>query len=344
MKKIFVKSVNWVGDAVLVTPTLRVLRRVFPEAEVTLLARPSVADVFEANPDIDRLWVADERGSTRRFREIAARVRRERFDLGIALPNSFASALLLAMGRTRRRLGYKRDGRGFLLTDAVKPTPEILKVHEVEYYLNLLSGFCDLEAQTRELVVRPAPDTDRLVRKALEKEGFFDEALKDAPLMGISPGAAFGTAKRWLPKRFATVANHLTEKYGARVLVLGSESERDVGEEIARAAKCPVTILSGAIPLRVAIALMNRLRLFITNDSGAMHLAAAIGVPVVAVFGPTKPENTSPYHPRAVVVRHEDVDCPDHPCMSRHCSRENTCMRSVLVEDVVRAVDKQMEE
>ena len=159
MKKIFVKSVNWVGDAVLVTPTLRVLRRVFPEAEVTLLARPSVADVFEANPDIDRLWVADERGSTRRFREIAARVRRERFDLGIALPNSFASALLLAMGRTRRRLGYKRDGRGFLLTDAVKPTPETLKFHELEYYLKLLSGLSEIAVLLSVQISAPKPLT-----------------------------------------------------------------------------------------------------------------------------------------------------------------------------------------
>lgn len=342
MKKIFVKSVNWVGDAVLVTPALRALRRAFPEASITLLARPSVAPVFEANPDVDRLWTADERGSLRRFRHIARRLRTERFDLGLILPNSFHSALLPAVGRVKKRVGYNRDGRRLLLTHPVEPTPEILGRHEVDYYMNLLSEYCDADAQPRELVVQPAPGTDRLVQNALEKQGLTEAEIRERPLAAICPGAAFGTAKRWLPDRYAAVADRLTEKWGARVVVVGSPAEREVAEEIARMTQHPITVLSGAMPLRASIALMDRLRVFVTNDCGAMHLAAARNVPIVAIFGPTKPENTAPYHPRAVIVRRENVGCPDHPCMTRHCTRDHVCMKGVSVEEVNREVDKQM--
>ena len=343
MNRILVKSVNWVGDAVMVTPFLRVLRRTFPEAHVTLLARPSVADVFEANPDVDRLWVGDERVSLRRFREIAARIRRERFDLGIALPNSSRSALLLALGRARRRLGYKRDGRGWLLTDGVEPTPEMLNVHEVEYYIHLLRRFGDVDAHPRELVVPPGKGTDRHVHEALEKHGLDAAPAEGRPLVGLCPGAAYGTAKRWLPDRFAAVADHVAERWNAQSVVVGAPSERAVGDEVARLAKCAPVVLSGTIPLRVSIALLDQLSLFITNDCGSMHLAAARGLPLVAIFGPTNPTNTAPYHRDAVILQHPDVTCVDNPCGRRDCPREHVCMTSIPVEEVARAADRLLE-
>ena len=333
----------------LATPALRVLRRAFPRAHVTVLARPWVADVFEANPDVDRLWVSEENRSVRRFREIAARMRGEGFDLGIALPNSFGSALLLAAGGVRRRVGYSRDGRGWLLTDRVSVTPEILRAHQVEYYLNLLRGVCEVDGQARELVVPGAPDAAGRVREALADKGVAGVSASEGgaagngarPLVGLCPGATFGTAKRWLPERFAAVADYAADKYRAQVVIVGSGGEREVGEEVARHARTRVAVLSGLFPLRGVIALCSHLRLFVTNDSGLMHVAAARGVPIVAIFGSTDWVATAPYDPRAIIVRR---DTPCAPCLRRHCppGREHACMKSVTVDDVIQAVDRQM--
>jgi heptosyltransferase-2 len=342
LNRIFVKSVNWVGDAVLVTPTLRILRRAFPHAHLTVMARPWVAPVFEANPDVDRLWVAEENKSLRIFREIAARVRKEKFDLGIALPNSFGAALLMAMGRVKRRIGYNRDGRGLLLTDRVQATNEILKAHQVEYYLHLLRGVCDLDAHPRELVLLEAPGAAQHVLGILEKHGLGEAIRQGVPLAAICPGATYGGAKRWHPDRFAAVADHLTRKWNARVVVVGSHGERPIAEKIRGRAKTPISVLSGEIPLRDLIALCGYLRVFVTNDSGAMHVAAARGVPIVAVFGPTDWVTTAPYHPGAIIVRKDGV-CPKAPCLERHCPLEHhVCMDKVGVLDVIEAVDKQM--
>lgn len=339
MKRIFIKSVNWVGDSVLTTPTLRAVRRTFPQAEITLMARPWVADVFEANTDIDRLWRSDENKSAYFFRKIAERIRHERFDLGIALPNSLGSALLMAMGGIRRRVGYRRDGRGLLLTDAVDVTPEILEKHQVEYYLNLMGKFCDVAAQSRDLNVPVAKGADEHLAQVLRQMGVGEKA--GAPLVALSPGAAFGTAKRWLPDRFAAVADYVATRYDAEVVVVGSKGERPVCEEVARHAKTRVAVLCGLFPLRGMIALCDHARLFITNDSGNMHVAASRGVPIIAIFGSTDWVTTAPYHPKAIIVRH---DTPCAPCLLRHCppERGHECMKSVTVDDVIEAVDKQM--
>lgn len=339
MKKIFVKSVNWVGDAVMVTPALAALRRAFPNAHITLLARPVIAEVFEASPDIDEVWTANERASMRDFLSVVRRIRRKKFDLGIALPNSSRSALLLFLGGVKKRLGYNRDGRGLWLNHKINPTEEILAVHEVHYYLNLLRDFCDPAAQETKLVVPPAPDTPHLALDILTQKGISDQR----PLIGLSPGAAFGTAKRWLPERFAAIADHVTEKWNAQVAIFGTPGERDVAQEIASLAKAPITIMSGEFPLRVFIAMMDHLALFVTNDSGSMHLAAARDVPIVAIFGPTKCTNTAPWHPNAIILRKDKVDCDLHPCMQRHCVHDHQCMKAVSVEDVAQETDKQME-
>jgi len=342
VKKIFVKSTNHVGDAVLVTPTLRVLRRFFPQAKITLLARPWAAGVFEANPDIDRLWVAEENKSKTHFRRIAQRMRQEQFDLGISLPNSLGAALLMTMGRVKQRVGYARDARRFLLTDPIQVTPQILQVHQVEYYLNLLRDFGDLDAHSCKLVV-PVPDgANEALLRLLAEKGLAEHMATGKPLIGIAPGAAFGSAKRWLPDRFAAVSDHLAEKWDARTVIVGSKGERPIGETIAAAVKHPVTILCGDMPLRGLIALCDICRLFLCNDSGAMHVAAARETPLVAIFGSTNWITTAPYSAGAILLR-KPGSCPEMPCMRRECNHARECMHAVTVEEVAVAADRQME-
>ncbi|MFP4380376.1 MAG: lipopolysaccharide heptosyltransferase II [Candidatus Sumerlaeia bacterium] len=342
IEKIYIKTVNWVGDAVLVTPTIRAIRQRYPDAEITLMARPWVAGVYDANPDIDRLWVAEENKSLRHYREIARRIRDEEFDLGISLPNSFGAALHMYLGKIKRRIGYKRDGRGILLTDPIPVTGQILKVHQVEYYLNLLQPLLDVEDQERKLVLPVADDARERLSERLETRGIsLDD--NERPLVGLCPGAAFGTAKRWYPDRFAAVADRLVEDWNARVVIVGSKSERPIGDEIQQLAKHEIDVLSGDMPLRELAALCEKLRLFVCNDSGAMHVAAACDAPVVAVFGSTDWITTAPYHPDAIIVR-RDNPCPDAPCLRRDCPYDHhICMHVVTVEDVQEACEKQLE-
>ena len=321
------------------TPAIHGLRLLFPQAHITLMARPSVADVFEANPDVDRLWTAQENASTSRFKEIASRVKAEKFDLGISLPNSFGAAVMMALGGVKRRIGYKRDARGLFLTDAVPVTKRLREIHEVEYYINLLSVLGKTDAIPRVLNVPVAPGADENLLKVLCAAGVV--LSEDRPIVGICPGAAFGTAKRWLPDRFAAVSDYVSEKYKAQVVVIGSKGERPIGDEIAKISRYKIFNLCGQFPLRGGIALMDHLRLLVTNDSGNMHLAAARNVPIVAIFGPTDSRTTAPYHPNAIIVR-RDTKCA--PCLLRQCppEKEHECMKAVTVDDVIEAVERQM--
>lgn len=338
--KVFVKSVNWVGDAVLVTPTLRVLRRALPEARITLLARPAVAPVFECNPDIDRLWVAPDNKNARTRRAICARMRDEGFDLGFSLPNSFGAAWLLWRGGVRRRVGYPRDGRGLLLTDRIPLSPEDLERHEVEYYLNLLRPFCNVEAFERRLVLEPAPDALDKLSGILDAAGIADDPRDGRPWVGIAPGAAYGTAKRWPHERYAALARHIAERHGARILLQGGPGEAALCDRIADEAGHDIAVnLAGRYPLRGLIALLDRLRLFVSNDSGAMHLAVARGLPVVALWGPTDWRTTAPYGERAAIVR-APGSCDRAPCLLRDCPIDHRCMNAVSVEDAAEAVDR----
>jgi heptosyltransferase-2 len=245
------------------------------------------------------------------------------------------------LGRVKRRVGYKRDGRGVLLTDRVPATPEILRVHQVDYYLNLLRDFCDPAAQDSNLVLPAAPDALDQLRRRFQK---LDIPLYgDRPLAALCPGAAFGSAKRWPAERFAAVADHLNAKWNARVLVLGAKSEWEVCEEICRKAQSPVLNLAGQNPLREMIALCPFLSVIVCNDSGPMHVAAACGTPLVAVFGPTDSTTTGPWSPNAVVVKNP-CECPDVPCMRRECDfPTHACMLAVGADDVSAEVDKMMQ-
>ncbi|HBF34458.1 TPA: lipopolysaccharide heptosyltransferase II [Candidatus Sumerlaeota bacterium] len=340
-QKIFIKAPNWIGDAILATPALHLLRHALPDAHITVMARPWVADVYCANLDIDRLWTEeDKKKGWRNFLAITSKIRAEKFDIGIAFPNSLGSALLMALGRVKQRVGYNRDGRGILLTDSIAADSKSLSIHMVEYYINLLSPICSTEG-TRELTVPTPPEAIETITKTLA-ESLPSEA-KNRPLAAFSPGATGGTAKRWLPERFAAVADHLYEKWGVHSLILGSQAERDIAEEMAHHAKHPITILAGKCTIRETIALCDRLSLFVCNDSGLMHLAAAKDVPLVAIFGPTEYVATAPYHPRAILIR-QDGACPEAPCMRKHCPYDHhACMTAVSAEMVIAAVDQQMQ-
>jgi heptosyltransferase-2 len=331
IQKIIIRCVNWVGDTIIATPTIRAIRERFPEARIVVIARPWVAPLLRNNPDVDEIWEENGRSPEGSTRALIRRMRAERFDLGFALPNSFASALLLRMGGVARRVGYARDGRRLLLTDPVPLRPELLRDHEVKYYLNLLSALGEVPPPP-PLVLREDPDAAKRVDALLESEGI----TAGTPLVGINPGAFYGTAKRWAPDRFAAVARRLAEATGAHVIVTGTDKETPAAMEVCTGIGRTGIVhnLAGRITLQELISLIRRMTIFVTNDSGAMHIAAALRVPTVAVFGSTDWVTTPPWSDEAIVVRR---DTPCAPCLLRHCPIDHRCMDRVSVDDVLEA-------
>jgi heptosyltransferase-2 len=331
VEKIIVKSVNWVGDTILTTPTIRALRRHYPAARITVVARPWVTPLLRTNPDVDAVWQENERSSRRAFVGLVRRIRAGRFDLGIAFPNSFGSALLLSAGRVRRRIGYARDGRELLLTDPVPVHRALLRDHEVRYYLNLLSVLGEVPDPPPPLVLEENEEARAAVERLLEAEGL----SPDTPLIGINPGAFYGTAKRWFPDRFATVARRLKEAARGVVVVTGTKDERPTADEVCAGIGNGAVNLAGRLSLAELVSLIKRLAIFVTNDSGAMHVAAATNARTVAVFGSTDWITTPPWSDNAILVR-RDTACA--PCLLRHCPIDHRCMHRVYVRDVLEAV------
>jgi heptosyltransferase-2 len=332
--KILVRATNWLGDAVMSLPALRALRTRFPNAQITVLARPSVASLYESERSIDRVILLAGAAGPRDWAikwQLGSRLRREDFDLAVLLPNSFESAAIVRLSGARRRVGYARDGRSALLTDAIAvPLPGEIPRHECYYYLELLRRAGLSEAGAMPVVMEillDGLDTARARGAAL-----FTARGVRGPVIGVNPGAAYGGAKRWLPERFAAAARELAAREGAAVVIFGAAGEKDLCGEVAAA--CGGYNFAGSTTLREFIDMSAACRLCLANDSGAMHIAAAVGVPCVTVFGPTDETATGPVGASAVLVR-KLVHCA--PCKLRECPIDHRCMTRVTVQQVVAA-------
>ena len=316
--RILVRAPNWVGDVVLSLPALRDLRRQFPAARLEVLARPWVGEIYGALREVDA--VIESRGLV----ADAAAVR-GRFDLGVLLPNSFATAFALWRAGIPERWGYATDARGVLLTRSCGVPARLRGQSQVYYYRAMLEGL--------GLAAEGPPDASLACPEAWARDGA--NLLGDAgPWIGVNPGAFYGTAKRWAPERFAATAALVARRTGARVAIVGAASERPLGEAIAAQLGAPARVLCGETTLAGLVGVLRRLRLLLTNDSGPMHLAAALGTPLVAVFGSTDWTETAPFSDRARVVR-EETECA--PCRLRECPIDHRCMSRVGIGRVAAA-------
>ena len=333
MSRVMVRATNWLGDAVMSLPAIRAIRGVFPQVHLAVVAKPWVADLYAREKFIDRVipYTAQTLGDKRAF---AARLRRERFDGAILLQNAFDAALMAWMAGIPERIGYRRDGRGFLLTRAIPvPEPGDIPRHERFYYLELLrrAGMLERFPATPAISLDGAGAARECGAQRLREMGIH------MPPVGISPGAAYGNAKRWLPERFAEVAAQLAMAYQTAVLLFGSAAERPLCEAVAgpmRVAGIETRNLAGETSLSEFIDLAAACRVFVTNDSGAMHIASALGVPTVAVFGATDDSTTGPTGLNARIVR-EHAECS--PCLLRECPIDHRCMTRVTVDRVTQA-------
>ena len=312
--RVVVRAPNWIGDVVLSLPAVRDLRRNFPDARLEVLARPWVAGLYRAVAEADAIRVSERPAAD-------ADAVRGAFDIGVLLPNSFGSALAFRRAGIPERWGYATDARGLLLTRAGRVPREVRGRSQVYYYRAMLASV--------GLRVTATPDAS--LRCLPEWQDEADRLLGGGPWIGLNPGAFFGTAKRWLPERYAAVGDLVARRTGARVAVVGGRGERALGDAIAAGMGTPARNLCGETTLGGMAGVLSRMAVVVTNDSGPMHVAAALGVPVVAVFGPTDERETGPVGEGHRVVR-EPVHCS--PCGLRECPIDHRCMTRIGVDRV----------
>ena len=337
-KNIVVRSTNWVGDVVMSLPALRELRAAFPSAQIAVLARPWVSAIFEREPSVDRVLLYEGRGWAG-WRPAARALRAGRFDAALLLQNAFEAALIARWAGIPLRCGYARDGRSWLLSHPVAPPADgEIPRHECYYYLELLRRLEVIKELPRVehilLGRRPAVEAGR---RLLAECGL--QARERNPVVGISPGAAFGSAKRWPPERFAAVGRALADD-GASMVVFGTAAEQPLADSVAAEIGGRAISLAGRTTLGQFIDMVAGCDLFISNDSGGMHLAAAAGVPVLAIFGATDETATAPLGPCVRIVK-KPVDCS--PCKLRECPTDHRCMLAIEAGDVLQAARAMLE-
>ena len=343
--KILIRATNWLGDAVMSLPAIRAVRANYPGSQISLLVKRSVADLYARESCVDKIIIYDgDRW------KIARALRARKFNLGILFPNSFDSALVLRLAGLPQIVGYDVDIRRLLLTRPIRVPRGKSSVHERFYYLDLLQearlidGYHGADAPIL---------LDCAAEAAAEGRRIFAEQGVTLPVVGVSPGAAYGSAKRWLPERFAESAASLASTVagqavspaspptatqpGGTVALFGAPNDAAqclAVEKALRSRSVPVVNLAGRTSLRQFIDLAAACSVFLTNDSGSMHVASALGVPTVAIFGATNPKTTGPAGPSHTVVL-EKVECS--PCLKRECPIDHRCMTRVTSERVVKA-------
>jgi heptosyltransferase-2 len=328
--KIVIRATNWVGDAIMALPALRAVRSRFADSEITILARPYVAAIYKNQQVCDNMmFVGDKKG-------ILKELRAQKFDIALLLQNAFEAAWIVWRAGIRERIGYARDGRSPFLTKALPvPEPGEIPVHEQYYYLELLrrAGWLDTLPNESFIKLNVSEENRQRAEEFLLSVGARPDRLRIA----IGAGASYGSAKCWPPDRFAELANRLQMQSGADVILFGTSSEAPVSSAIAAGMHRQPIDLTGKTPISDLPSLLSQCRLFIGNDSGAMHVAAAVGLPVVAVFGPTDPFGTAPVTPRSSIVQ-EKPYCS--PCFLRRCPTDHRCMTRVT-PDAVEAAARQ---
>jgi len=330
--RIVIRGTNWLGDSVITIPAVRALRALFPGSPITMLAPEYLAGLWEQEGSVDRVLPVPRPARLRDARALLAALRRDRYDLGVLFPNSFSSALLFFLGGVRARLGYATDGRSLLLTSRV---PEAAAAgHQVHRYLALVRTLGPVEAEPRPVLRVPESLlawADTLLRGRGIAPG--------RTIVGLNAGSTYGEAKCWPPERFAALARMLRDRCGAAIVAVGGPPERERAETVCAPLGPDALNTAGETTVMQCAALARRCAVFVSNDTGPMHLAAAVGTPVVAIIGPTDPGTTGPIGEHVIVRR--ETACA--PCLKRRCPTDHRCMISITVEEVFDAVQQLME-
>ena len=338
-RNILVRGVNWLGDAVMTMPAIRSLKLSHPDVRTTLLVKPWVSRLFEKDPNVDEIILYSEayQGLTGKFR-LAREIRNHDFCMALLLQNAFDAAFIAFLAGIPSRIGYNRDGRRLLLTRAVPFDSHAKDLHHIEYYLDLV----------RKLGFSAKTERPWIYLSLEERLGARDKVKSlRRPVVGINPGATFGSSKRWRPARFAEVACRVITEMQGSAVIFGGPSETDIAEEIERefSKRCgkpelsdQFLMMAGKTDVRELMSLISECDLLVTNDSGPMHIGYAVRTPVVAIFGSTSPEHTGPVGVKDIAIK-KTLACS--PCFERECVKHDLrCMEMISSEEVLDAVKK----
>ena len=341
---ILVRVPNWIGDAVMCLPALMDIRDCFAKAGITILARPTIAELLREQCGINDVLVYEHRTDHRGIYgllRLSQVIRKRAFDTAVLFQNAFEAAVLASLSNIPTRIGYATDGRGWLLSQSVR-LPSQPSLHQTRYYQQLVQTITKVPSDR-------APKLVVTANHQVECETKFPEVFlpSERLLIGINPGSIYGSAKRWLPERFAELGDQLVaqilreypEYSSVRCLLLGGKGEEALGMEIANMMGSQPIVLSGKTSIRELMGILRRCAVLVTNDTGPMHMAQALGVPVVAIFGSTDPEATRPSGGEQSVIR-KDVRCA--PCLLRACPIDHRCMTGISTNQVMTAVMKQI--
>jgi len=338
LRRVCIRAPNWVGDAVMATPALRAVRAHLPGARVTIVVASQVEPVLRAAPWFDEWQLYGPRGRwvPGEFLRCAGAIRRGRCELGLVLPNSFSSALMMLLAGVSRRVGYARDCRTPLLTDAMARPSEsghFRPTYMVDYYLDL----CDavgIPPAGRQMELFHGAEDLRLTDHVLRRQGL----ERTRGLFLLHPGAGFGPSKRWPAERFARLAELLADHYGSQIAIIGGPAEHDTANSVRAASRARIADLSDCgVDLHLLKCVVSRSKLLVTTDSGPRHYGIAFGVPTVCVMGPTHPGYSTSTLPHDHVVR-LDVECG--PCQEKECPSDHRCMRDITPEMVLAACQR----
>lgn len=336
--RVLVKEVNWLGDLVMSLPALRAVRRAFPDAHLGVLVKRELAGFFDGASDwIDEVIPYALSGGVRGLADrgrIIGEIRSRRFDLAVLFPNSFESALWVRLAGVARRAGFATDARARLLTDKSVPPRQALSGHQVHYWLSMLRATLGVAGDPGDYAVTPSAATRARMREWLAAR----RRRADRPLIALSPAAAFGPAKEWPAAKYAELIANLARRFGAECVMIGAPAERARCLQVLRLSGEEPLIAAGETGVGELIALLSLCQGFAGNDSGAMHLAGALGIPTVAVFGSTNPARTGPLGPKTRVL-YEALECS--PCLARHCRFGHyNCLYAIEPPRVVRALEE----
>ncbi len=333
MKRILIVNVNWRGDVLFSTPFIRAIREKHPQSFIATMLLPRCAPILENSPHLNEIVIFDEEGRHRgllgKLRLINL-LRTKHFDTVFLLHRSFTRTLLCWLAGIPERIGYFTKKRAMLLTKVISPPLD--ELHKVEYFLNIAKAY-GIETENKDYEFFTSPKDRNYIKNLLQENG-----LKESDfLVVINPGGNWGL-KRWPKENFAELSDRLIEKYQVKVIITGAKSDISLARGIASLMHNRPTIFCGGTTLGQLAALMAKVGLVISNDSGPMHIAVSQKTKVICLFGPTSPEITGPYGSGDYTVIRKDVGC-EVPCYQLDCN-DNRCMKAISVYDVLQAVQK----
>lgn len=329
-QRVLVKEVNWLGDLVMSLPALKAVRRAFPRARLSVLVKAELATFFDGAGWLDEVIpyrVGRSLGGLADRRHVVAEIRSRGFDLAIVFPRSFEAAFWTALARVPRRVGFAADGRGLMLTHKTTRPGALFRSHQVYDYLYLLKHTLGIDSDRTDV----APEVHEAHRGTM-RDWLATHRRRNERLIALAVAAAYGPAKEWPVARYAALIDRLAEQHDAECVLVGAPSERARSEMVAAASRRGALVAAGQTSVGQLAALLSLCDGFAGNDSGAMHVAGALGIPTVGIFGSTNPQRTGPLGPRTRSLYHH-IECS--PCLARTCRFGHyDCLQRVSAEAV----------